>query len=511
MIDNIKHDYLDLNMHRSLVAEKYNCSIASFKAILQFNKITKDRKNVHKLISKSLLEIPPDKLDIIVKQRKKTRLEKYGDENYVNREKAKQTSLKRYGVEVPSQSEQVKEEVRQRNIVKYGVDSPNKLELYKQRVRDSNLKKYGLVSPMQTEKVKQKISNTQMSKSPEIKKLIRQKFTKTCLDRYGVTNPFAAYSVKKKIKQTCLERYGVPYYCMSNNFYSHHYVISKINLRFASLLESNDIQYEHEFKLNNYIYDFKIDKYLIEINPTYTHNSIKGPFYYGKRVKAKDKNYHYDKSVNATKNGFHCIHVFDWDDWNQIIDLINSNKQKIYARNCKLKEINKNDTDYFLNQFHLQNTCRNQTYRYGLYFNDELIQIMTFGKPRYNKNYEYELLRLCSKSDVKVIGGSQRLFKHFLKELNPKSIISYCDYSKFSGEVYNTLNFKQINHSINAIWYKDKHTKIIYDSLLRQRGFDQLFNTSYGKNTSNENLMIEYNWLKVHTAGQKTYVITFTN
>jgi hypothetical protein len=38
---------------------------------------------------------------------------------------------------------------------------------------------------------------------------------------------------------------------------------------------------------------------------------------------------------------------------------------------------------------------------------------MTFGKPRFNKNYEYELVRFASKLGTKVIGGAGKLLKYF--------------------------------------------------------------------------------------------------
>ena len=46
----------------------------------------------------------------------------------------------------------------------------------------------------------------------------------------------------------------------------------------------------------------------------------------------------------------------------------------------------------------------------------------------------------------------------------------------------------------------------ITDNLLRQRGFDQLFHTSYGKGTSNEELMIARGYLPIYDCGQGVYI-----
>ena len=130
---------------------------------------------------------------------------------------------------------------------------------------------------------------------------------------------------------------------------------------------------------------------------------------------------------------------------------------------------------------------------------------MSFGNSRYNKNYQYELLRYCSSRNV--IGGAEKLFKHFIKTYNPESIISYCDRSKFRGDVYKKLGFTlKSEGKPSCHWYRPKDSKHISDGLLRQRGFDQLFGTNYGKGTSNEELMIEHNFVPIYDCGQDTYV-----
>ena len=90
------------------------------------------------------------------------------------------------------------------------------------------------------------------------------------------------------------------------------------------------------------------------------------------------------------------------------------NRERVFARNCEVREVDLNTTNEFLNLYHLQNTCRNQQIRLGLYYNDELIEIMTFGTPRLNKNYQFELLRLCTRPDYIVVGGANKLFNYFI-------------------------------------------------------------------------------------------------
>ena len=361
-----------------------------------------------------------------VKQKtRKTKLEKYGDENYINIDKIKQTKVERYG--------------------------------------DENY--------CNVDKIKQ---------------------TKT--EKYGYSN----YNNIDKIRETCKDKYGCDYACMRPEARINSGNNSKPNLEFEQLLKDNNIEYEREFTLEKYSYDFKVNNTLIEINPTPTHNVNWTPW---NKEHGIDKYYHYNKSQLAERYNYNCIHVFDWDDKNKIINLLKP-RETIGARKCEIKFVPTEEEASFLCCYHLQNYVKSDI-ALGLYYNDELISIMTFGKPRYNKNYEYELLRYCSCKNV--IGGAEKLFKYFITNYNPESIISYCDRSKFNGRVYTKLTFKYLRNRISKHWYCIEDKRHITDNLLRQRGFDQLFNTNYGKYSSNEQLMLEYNFVEIYDCGQSVY------
>ena len=208
----------------------------------------------------------------------------------------------------------------------------------------------------------------------------------------------------------------------------------------------------------------------------------------------------------AKEHGFSCIHIFDWDDQDKIVSLLKP-REAVYARKCEVKEISKAEVDKFLNNYHLQGATKQLQYAYGLYYEGELVQVMTFGKPRYNKNYEYELLRLCSKAGISVVGGADKLLKQFEEQVKPSSIISYCDLSKFTGEVYEKLGFNLVSQTEPAKhWYNPKTRRHITDNLLRQRGYDQLHKASFGKGTSNEELMRNDDYVEIYDCGQLVFV-----
>lgn len=163
----------------------------------------------------------------------------------------------------------------------------------------------------------------------------------------------------------------------------------------------------------------------------------------------KDKYYHQEKTLDCAKQGIQLIHVFEyeWDNEDYkdklksyILSLIGNNKKIIYARNTIVKEIAKIDAQQFLDKHHLQGSTASNI-NIGCYYNNTLIGVMTFGKPRFNSNYQYEIHRLCWLPTISIVGGIEKLFSYFIRNYNPQSIITYSDISKFTGNTYLKIGF----------------------------------------------------------------------
>lgn len=357
------------------------------------------------------------------------------------------------------------------------------MECRKELTKRRNLIKYGVEHPMQCNEV-------------------QTNFHKAMKEKYGVEHalqiPSKVTQQQKSAYQTNMRNHGVPYACLTPQcMNASHTVISKTNKSFSDLLNRYNISHSQEYVIDRKSFDFYLPDHhtVIEINPSYTHSIIENHFH----VKV-DSNYHLDKSRLAKEHGLRCIHIFDWDDWTKIV-LQFTPKVKIYARDCKIEVISQDTANTFLSNYHLQGTCKGQEICVGLYYHNSLVQVMTFGRPRYNKKYEWELLRLCTCTEYNVIGGASKLFKFAVNSFNLNNIISYCDLSKFNGDVYEKIGMRHIRDTKpNKIWSKGRQK--ITDNLLRQRGYDQLFNASFGKGTSNEELMIKDNWLPVYDCGQ---------
>lgn len=94
--------------------------------------------------------------------------------------------------------------------------------------------------------------------------------------------------------------------------------------------------------------------------------------------------------------------------------------KKVNARDCKLIKIDKDEEKRFLNENHKQGYISSEI-AYGLIFNDELIQIMTFGGSN-SISYQWELFRNCSSIEVNL--GTEMLWKHFIETHDPRSCVS---------------------------------------------------------------------------------------
>lgn len=439
--------------------------------------------------------------------------------NKVTGETHRKACQEKYGVDNVGQLPEVKAKIRN-TVLKHKEENINYYKEISTKSKRSILEHYGTYENY-LEARNEKTKNTLTENYGNLANayaLNHQKGSQTKQKKYGDAN----YNNREKAKATTFKKYGKDYYTQTTKYiektidtnrkkYGVDFTCqlsqcrisgssnSGPNKEFEILLNQANLEYEREFNLEHRSFDFKLENTLIEINPTSTHNATYTPF---KRKELLDKKYHFNKTKLAHDNNFKCINIWDWDDKQKIVNSLQS-KELIYARKCIVKEISIEEASQFINKYHFQNYCKD-TIRLGLYFNSNLVSVMTFGAPRYNKNYEYELLRYCSNS--KVVGGPEKLFKFFIKAYKPKSIVSYCDLSKFTGSMYTNLGFNQKRVSIGKHWFNPKTKQHITDNLLRQRGFDQLFDTSYGKNTSNEELMKQSGFVEIYDCGQVTYI-----
>jgi len=145
---------------------------------------------------------------------------------------------------------------------------------------------------------------------------------------------------------------------------------------------------------------------------------------------------------------------------------------------CVIKPVNNEDTSNFLNKNHIQGYTRFSE-SIGLYYNNELVSLMSFGFRATNGKREYELIRFCNKINYYIIGSASKLFKYFIRtHLDINEIISYADISLFTGSIYKTLGFNFEKRSMINYWWVvngiRKHRFNFNKSKLIKMGYDPL-------------------------------------
>ena len=163
------------------------------------------------------------------------------------------------------------------------------------------------------------------------------------------------------------------------------------------------------------------------------------------------RNYHRKKLDECRKLGIHLITIFE-DEWQLKRDIIISlisqilNKTtKIFARKCKCVEISASVANNFYRLNHLQGpTCGK--FHVGLFYNDELVKMMSFGSPSRNIKGIIEIKRDCTKMGYTVTGGFSKIL-NYIKHIIKLPIRSYVDLRYFNGKTYDKLGFKFLGES----------------------------------------------------------------
>lgn len=233
-------------------------------------------------------------------------------------------------------------------------------------------------------------------------------------------------------------------------------------------------------EIDIYIPDLKLG---IEYNGSVFHATLNGVY------EDKYKYYHRDKFLLAKEKGVHLISIFDvdWDNNQDKIKMYLSSllikPNKLYARKCKLEKVDDDISVGFVDKYHLQGANKaTMKINYGLYYENKLMAIMSFGRLRLAKHKEghYELHRYCVKDGYTILGGAERLLRAFEREYKPKYLVSYSDNDYFLGGIYERLKFENVGQSFpRYYWYLNgielkrekcrlKHLKEDYPELLQE-------------------------------------------
>jgi len=480
--------------------------------------------------------------------RKKTNLEKFGDEfqsrTEATRLKIKSTFITNYGVDNPRKDSFLKEKMKQTKKLKYGEHQ----EALVEKRKATMLERYGTEASLTVPEFQKKKSNTMHERFGVAhalqNDLVKEKLKATCLDRYGIENPLLDVKIQQRAKDTLFNRYGVTNPSQSKELinapklsngelvsdtyreygvpsstaskvyreygeetfldYCRQYETphSSLELRTLNLLKElvPDLEIYNRGPLEGVDIrcrpDFRLEKngkvLYINVDGLYHHSEV------GKSTKG-NKNYHFSlrESFENSKIRIMQFREDEIRDKSEIIKSIVANyfgsSIRVGARECELRRVDSTQASLFFEENHLMGQLKAAN-SIGLFYKDELIQCLSY------RTYEskIEIARFCSKLNINISGGFSRLVSYLTKKANGRSIVSFCDLRYANGISYIKTGFKLEGTTLGWNWTDCKNT---FNRLKCRANMDE-------RNLTQAQHAKELKWIKIYDAGQAKFVLT---
>ncbi|MDR2457444.1 MAG: hypothetical protein LBD41_03080 [Clostridiales Family XIII bacterium] len=339
----------------------------------------------------------------MVKKRKETKLKLYGDENYNNSEKRIKTNQEKYGGKAPACSSKVTNKQKNTLFTKYGHNLPGPLASKQKFLEKRKLESLELdLIWLDEHNFRGKYDN-----GPIYYHFKCNKCGKEFLDDFHSGKPICR---KCNPKLT-----GI----------SHQ---EKDLLNYIKSIYTDDILENKRTIISPYELDIYLPKLKIafEYNGTYWHgykNST--PFGLNEYKKFLEQ-----KRILCQNNGIRLITIDECDyvEKSEVIHRFIKDqilpRQKVFARKCEIRKINTKTAKDFCEYYHV-NGFRGGSEKFGLYYNNDLLCVAIFEK--YKK--DFECTRLCYKTGYTIIGGWEKIQKHF-----GKKFLHYVNLKYFPGE-----------------------------------------------------------------------------
>ena len=421
-------------------------------------------------------------------------------------------------IKCTNKSEKHINNVKSTNIKRYGGVAPCSSSDVMKKMSDTNFKNYGVHNFFEKKdiiqkKIFEKYGNSIMTKTDHYKKIMKEKYEKKYEDDKVIKNNKEIIFHCDICGENSIHEYNSFNYRQRNNISLCLKCVPPYQSMIEEELENFLIENGYNFKKHDRVtitpkeIDFFIEdkKIGIELNGLYYHSEKFIP----------DKNYHKNKWISSERDGIHLFQIWE-DEWkfkkeivqNIIKNRISGTNKKIWGRKCEIKLIDNNAYKSFIEDHHIQGYAPSKI-KLGLFYKNELVQIMSFSGNRKSmggikKEGEYEMIRLCTKSGINVVGGSEKLLSYFEKIFKPLKITSYCDVRYFTGKTYYKMGFelKEITKP-NYFYLKPNEIKRYQRFNFRK---DKLIKMGFSKSKTEYEITKELGYLRLWDCGNKKFV-----
>jgi len=166
--------------------------------------------------------------------------------------------------------------------------------------------------------------------------------------------------------------------------------------------------------------------------------------------------------------------IFLWEDvWirkNRLVQMRLTGEIKgrspIFARNCTLKTVTKQEADLFFEDNHLLGSA-NALYRYALFHDEVMVAVGAFSSMRIIQRgtklcRSAEWVRYATLPHITVTGGMGKVLCAFVAEHHPDDVMSYADKEWSVGASYTKLGFERVGETPVQAYWIDPDTMVRY-------------------------------------------------
>jgi len=473
-----------------------------------------------------------NKSDKVKNKRVETNISKFGTktpaENQGIKQKIINTNNNKYGSNSPMQNKSIRYKSIQTLMNNYNVDNPNKSNIIRDKIKNTNIERYGFENVYQNEEIRNKKFDTMIKrygtkyvmKNKEIKNKMKLNLINTLnnklleyYDNYNIINIDNKNRVYK-IKCNKNHIFDITYILLNSRRKTNTIICTKCNpinkqisgleIQLQEFIKNN---YDKKILLNNRHLGKELDIYIPDLKLAFEFNGL---WWHSEMYRTKF--YHMEKTELCENNDIQLIHIWE-DDWlnkqnivkSMILNKLGKTPNKIFARKTEIREIIDNKLiRKFLDNNHIQGFVGSKI-KIGLFFENELVSLMTFGKNRNfmsNKNKNgYELLRFCNILNTNVVGGASKLFKYFISKYDFNEIITYADKMYSNGNLYNNLKFNYVSTSLPSYHYNIDNIRVHRFNFRKHK----LVKQGFDKNKSEHQIMLERKIYRIYGSGMKKY------
>lgn len=382
--------------------------------------------------------------DTLQDRARQTRLERYGDPNYSNKSKANQTKLKKYG----------------------SVNNHQKRTLTALQKRFSQYLNIEILNLYQHEMITGNKYDIRCTTCGRI-------WQCTLMNNY---HPQCS---------KCSTRY-------IRTSKGHQEILDFLQLQLPDVeILVNSRVLSTKFELDIFIPALNL---AIEFNGLYYHND-----------QLRDSKYHLNKTRACLSQGVQLIHIYE-HEWYHKQELVKSMlcskigkvPTSIYARKCKVITLSSAQKKLFLTKNHLHGDVRSSI-NLGLLYEDTLVCVLTLGKPRFSDSHEWEIIRFANLLNTSVVGGFSKLFKAFISQHNPTSVLTFADRSWSYGGLYYSAGFQFISFTPPNYFYF-KNTAVFPRQMFQKHKLAKILPV-YSPDLSEYQNMLNNNYLRIWNSG----------